>query len=416
MPRLLTAIGIACGVVLATTAARTGQQPPAALPGFQPIALPAAEGSAEPNVAVDRTGRVWLSWLQPLAGGGHQFLAAPVTGSTVAAPITIAEGTTFLANWADFPAIFFAADGTMAAHWLERGASRAAYGIRMKMSRDQGRTWSAPITPHRDASAVEHGFVSFFDAPGGGVGLAWLDGREMAGQAGGGHGGGNMTLRATTVRGDALGEEAVLDTRVCDCCQTAAARTADGIVVAYRDRSTPAPGQTEIRDISVVRFSDGRWSDPSSVHDDGWELTGCPVNGPAIAAAGQSVAVAWFTDQGRTPRVQAAFSTDGGRTFAAPVALSSGATLGRVDVVMPGPDRAFVSFIERVEPAEARLVVREVGRNRPPGPATVVSPVSRERASGFARMALSRGRLVVAWTDAPVKAPTRVRAAAIALK
>jgi hypothetical protein len=415
MSRLLSTIGIGGAVLLLAGAAQSGtsQLPP--LAAFTTVSVPAGEGSAEPSVAVDRAGRAWLSWLQPKAGGGHTFLAGQVDGASVAAPMTIAEGANFLANWADFPAIFFAADGTMAAHWLERGAQRAAYGIRLKTSRDQGRTWSAPVTPHRDASAVEHGFVSFFDDPRGGVGLAWLDGREMAAQAGNGHGGGNMTLRATTVRGETLGDEILLDGRVCDCCQTAAARTTDGIVVAYRDRSD-ASSAPEIRDISVVRYASGKWSAPTSVHDDGWELTGCPVNGPAIAAAGQQVVVAWFTDQGRTPRVQAAFSSDGGRTFSSPLRLNVEPTLGRVDVVMAGPDRALVSFIERVEPAGARLVVREVRRDGQIGPPAVVSQVSRERASGFARMAVSQGRLIVAWTDAPPKTPTRVRAAAAALK
>jgi ribosomal protein L34 len=178
----------------------------------------------------------------------------------------------------------------------------------------------------------------------------------------------------------------------------------------------PAPDRPEIRDISVVRFAGGRWSEPASLHDDGWELSGCPVNGPAIAASGQSVAVAWFTDQGRTPRVLAAFSADGGRTFSAPVRLNADVTLGRVAVVMPSADRAFVSFLERVEPTGGQLVVREVRRDGRVGPAAVVGPMSRERTSGFARMAISQGRLVVAWTEAHPPAPTRVRAAAAVLQ
>jgi hypothetical protein len=382
---------------------------------FQPVVVPDADGAAEPNLTVGFKGRPWLSWLQPKAGGGHQFLAAPMTATSVGRPITIAEGTSFLANWADFPALFFAADGTMAAHWLERAGSRAAYHIRMKTSRDQGRTWGATVTPHRDDSPVEHGFVSFFDAPGGGVGVAWLDGREMTATGAGGHGAGNMTLRTTTVRGDSLGADVVLDGRVCDCCQTAAARTADGVVVAYRDRTAPAAGQPEIRDISVVRYEEGAWSPPTVVHDDGWELSGCPVNGPAVAAAGRHVAIAWFTDQGRMPRVLAAFSSDGGRTFSPPVRLNGDVTLGRVDVVMPSADRAFVSFIERTEPG-ARLVVREVRRDGTAGSLATVAPISRERTSGFARMAIAQGRLFVTWTEVPPNAPTRVRAASAAIE
>ena len=405
----------ACVAVLLTTSARSEPNAILSIGEFQPITVPDADGAAEPNVAVDRQGGLWLSWLQPKPGGGHQFLAARLGAKGAGTPITIAEGTNFLANWADFPALYFAADGTMAAHWLERAGSRAAYHIRMKTSRDQGRTWSAPITPHRDDSPTEHGFVSFFDAPGGGVGLAWLDGREMTGMGADGHGMGNMTLRATTVRGAALGEETVLDARVCECCQTSAASLPGGAIVVYRDRSEPAEGAPEIRDIAVVRLENGAWSAPSIVHRDGWELSGCPVNGPAIAADGSTVAVAWFTNQGNTPRVLAAFSTDGGRTFSAPAQMNTGVTLGRVDVVLAGPDRAFVSFIERTDPG-GQLVVRELRRGGAAGTAVVAGPMSRERSSGFARMALARGRLVIAWTDARPKQPTRLRAAAAAIE
>ena len=183
--------------------------------------------------------------------------------------------------------------------------------------------------------------------------------------------------------------------------------------------STPVSESTPTRHVikgAVVRFAGGTWSEPTVVHADGWELGGCPVNGPAVAAFGQSVAVAWFTDQGRTPRVLTAFSSDGGRTFSAPVRLNTDVTLGRVDVVMVAADRAFVSFLEPVEPSGGRLVVREVHRDGRIGPPVVAGPMSRERSSGFARLAISQGRLVVAWTDAQPPAPTRVRAAAAVLQ
>ena len=54
--------------------------------------------------------------------------------------------------------------------------------------------------------------------------------------------------------------------------------TADGPVVVYRDRS-----EQEIRDISIVRLHDGKWSQPSSVFEDNWKINGCPVNGLSFA-------------------------------------------------------------------------------------------------------------------------------------
>ena len=81
-----------------------------------------------------------------------------------------------------------------------------------------------------------------------------------------------MTLRAATL--DHVGTlygETLLDERICDCCQTSAARTANGIVVAYRDRS-----DEEIRDIAVVRWQNGIWSVLQTVHEDRWHILGWP--------------------------------------------------------------------------------------------------------------------------------------------
>ena len=102
---------------------------PAPFGALQTLSTPALDGAAQPNLATDARGRVWLTWLEPRPGGGHRFRLSSLSAGRWSAPTTIAEGTNFLANWADFPSLFVAADGTMAAHWLERGESRAAqYG------------------------------------------------------------------------------------------------------------------------------------------------------------------------------------------------------------------------------------------------------------------------------------------------
>ena len=47
-----------------------------------------------------------------------------------------------------------------------------------------------------------------------------------------------MALMHTTIDADGtVGAEAVLDPRVCECCQTSAAATSDGLLVVYRNRS-----------------------------------------------------------------------------------------------------------------------------------------------------------------------------------
>jgi hypothetical protein len=83
-------------------------------------------------------------------------------------------------------------------------------------------------------------------------------------------------------------------------------------VAVYRDRS-----EGEIRDIRIGAYVDGAWTEGAIVHEDGWETAACPVNGPAVAARGEDVAVAWFTAAGDVPRVKVAFSDDAAESFGA---------------------------------------------------------------------------------------------------
>jgi hypothetical protein len=364
---------------------------------FTAVSSPAPDGSAEPRLTVTGNGRVLMSWLAPVNGGSAlQF--AELTQDRWSAPRTIVEGPRMLANWADFPAMFVTRSGLMAAHWLERrGTSRTAYDIKLRTSRDGGRTWTSEVTPHRDGTDTEHGFVSFFETPGkdSGLGLLWLDGREMAGHAGHGAGGGQMTLRSAMVSAQgAAGAESVVDNRVCDCCQTSAATTNNAVLVAYRDRS-----DKEIRDIYVSRFENGTWSAGAPVYADNWEINGCPVNGPAIAAKGQSVAVAWFSAINNAPKTQLAFSKDGGRTFGAPVRIDSGTTLGRVGLTMLADGRALVSWIDNTG-ASATFAVRDVSPDGTMGAPITIGQISGERTSGFPQVVVSGRKVIAAWTNA----------------
>ncbi|HET9529267.1 MAG TPA: sialidase family protein, partial [Blastocatellia bacterium] len=263
---------------------------------------PAGASSSGPNLFAAQDGRIFLSWVEKRGENRHVLRFAVRTRSGWSEARTIVGGESWFVNWADFPSVFALADRVLAAHWLVKsGAGTYAYNVNLSISTDDGSTWSKPVTPHRDNTQTEHGFVSLFSSPGNRVGAIWLDGRNFASKDHS-HGQGQskevMTLRHTTISaGGELSGEVVLDSRVCECCQTSAAQTSEGAVVVYRDRS-----EKEVRDISIVRFSRGRWTEPEIVHGDGWEIEGCPVNGPSVAASGRRVAVAWFTAAKDTPR------------------------------------------------------------------------------------------------------------------
>lgn len=399
-------------LALVALAALAGSADPRAAPmAVRELPSPAGPGSGEPNLAVAPDGRVLLSWIEPAGGGRHRLLYSGLDASgSWSAPRTIAEGGGWFVNWADFPALASLPDGTLFAHWRAKSATGTyAYDIQVASSRDGGRSWSRPFVPHRDGTKTEHGFVSMTPWNAGAMGIVWLDGRKTAGAArpADGEAGGEMSLVHTTMNGDGiLGAETVLDGRICDCCQTDAARAGDAVVVVYRDRS-----ETEVRDMSIVRFAEGRWSAPRTLAADGWEINGCPVNGPAIAADGSKVAVAWFTAPADKPRVKVAFSDDGGVTFGSPIVVDDGRPLGRVDVAMLDGGAALVSWLEQGEKGAATLRLRRIAGDGSRGDAATVAVSTGARSSGFPRMARSGGRVVLAWRDAAE--PPRVRTAAL---
>ena len=370
------------------------------LPSVRELPAPAIAGSGQPSLAVASDGRFLLSWIEPIAGKGHRLrFASRAKGTgTWSEPLTIAEGANWFVNWADFPSLASLPDGTLFAHWLEKsGAGTYAYDVRVTASHDGGKSWSRPITPHRDGTQTEHGFVTMVPWSPREMGIVWLDGRKTAGTAHADHGGAKaeMSLAHATLGSDGrLGAEIILDGRVCDCCQTDAARADAAVVVVYRDRS-----EEEVRDMSFVRFAQGRWSEPRPLARDGWEINGCPVNGPAIAARGAKVAAAWFTMAGGKARVKAAFSGDSGGTFGDPLPVDDGQPLGRVDVLVLDDGAGLVSGLEQGDKG-AELRVRRITADGARGKSLTVASSSAARSSGFPRMAASGGEVILAWRDA----------------
>lgn len=368
----------------------------------QDLPSPAGAGSGQPNLAVSPDGRAYLSWIERLGEGHFSLRFATLEKATSgkygwSAPRVIAEGSNWFVNWADFPSMIALPDGSLAAHWLvRRGAGTYAYDVNISRSFDGGKTWGKPFVPHRDGSQTEHGFVSLFYAKDRSLAAVWLDGREMKTGAGD-HGHGNMTLRyAKITRDGALTDEAALDAKVCECCQTSAAMTDEGPVVVYRDRS-----DQEIRDISVIRLRDEKWNQPRSVAQDGWQINGCPVNGPAVAASGRRVAVAWFTAVGNAPRVKLAFSNDAGETFSEPIIVDDGAPVGRVDVLLLADGSAMVCWLEKL-PGGGEIRARRVRPDSKSDKSITVAPSGTARSSGFPQMARAGNMLVFAWTGSRV--------------
>ena len=355
---------------------------------------PAGPQSSAPHLSVSGNGAL-LSWVES-SGASASLKFSESTPTGWAAARTAASGTNWFVNWADVPSVIRLAGGTLVAHWLQKsGPGTYAYDVRLSYSNDGGKTWKPSFVPHHDGTATEHGFVSMFGMPGGGLGLVWLDGRAMTGGHDAGHqAAGDMSIRFSAY--DANWKQiadAALDGRVCECCPTTVAMTSDGPLIAYRDRSA-----NEVRDIHVTRLENGKWTPPVAVHDDNWRVPACPVNGPALSARGRDVAVAWFMAKDDRPQSFLAFSSDAGRTFGSPVRLDDEASLGRVDVELLPDGSALASYVEFAR-QRAGFRVRRVTRSGERSAPMTVAGVVGNRTSGLPRMALHGDQLLFAWVD-----------------
>lgn len=362
---------------------------------------PTGAASGQPDLSVGPDGAVWLSWLERADSTRWMLRVARLDGARWNAPATVAAGDSFFVNNADFPRVLALGGGRLVAAWpWRRPGGDEALEVRFATSADSGRTWSAPRVPHADPSATEHGFVSLAPERGG-VRLVWLDGRGFAGRPA--DSGADMQLRTAWLGPDgALTPDALLDPRVCDCCQTSVAAAERGTVVAYRDRSPQ-----EIRDTGVLLQDADRWTPSTGVPQERWKIAGCPVNGPSVTARGARVGLAWYAAPAESARVRASLSHDGGARFGPAARVDDGDPVGRLATALLDDGSLAVAWVERAARGGS-LRVRRIGPGGVPGRSVEVAQLGTTR--GVPRLAVTGERLLVAWADG---SPARVHAASL---
>jgi hypothetical protein len=352
---------------------------------YETINSPASDHSMQPFLLAEKD-TLFMSWTEDLGNGKSSLLMSSFANDHWTGRVDLAHGLDWFVNWADFPGISRSGKNAVAHYLKKSDTATFSYDINYLHSGDGGKNWSEPVKMHTDTMKAEHGFVSFAPLPDEAFAAVWLDGRNTTDHV--------MQLRSAQI--DANGQishEQLVDHRTCDCCQTSLVNTSQGLLVAYRDRS-----EEEVRDIYVSMFKDSVWTEPMPVHNDNWVINGCPVNGPKMDAFNESVCLAWFTAADDLPKVNIAFSDDGGLNFNEPLRVDEGRPVGRVDVVMIGPDRAVVSWIEsNSTDAEVRLAL--VDRVKGKISSVEISQVSGARATGFPQLEIFKDQIFMAWND-----------------
>ena len=395
MPTLKTCLVIVTATVAAATIGCSRTVDPAQwkIASLQELESPAGANSSEPQVSVSSRG-VLLSWIERV-GTTTSLKFAERTASGWTQPVTAASGPDWFLSYADVPSVVRLSNGTLAAQWLENTDPQIeAYNLRMSYSKDDGKTWATPFLAHSDGTTSQHGFASMFELPGNNLGVIWLDGRNSAFDFDKPETG-TMELRYAAFDGNfKQTADMEIDHRVCECCSTSAVMTSRGPLVAFRDLTTDT-----IRDIGVSRLESGKWTDTTIVSPDKFAIDFCPVNGPAISARGNDVAVAWFTVKDDLGMALAAFSSDAGQTWTAPQRLDEAGSLGRVDIELLEDGSAIASWVEYAG-GKTDLRLRRIDRSGAKSAPQNIVPISGGRASGFPRMVRQGGdQLIFAWSE-----------------
>jgi len=359
------------------------------------LTAPTGANGSESSLHKANDGTIYLSWVETDQEKNSKLLFSTLNkNNTWSAPKPIASGNDWFVNWADFPSITSFGNENLAAHYLEKSADGSyTYNVKVTVSNDKGNTWNTDFIPHTDNTQSEHGFVSKLEMNDDSFLSVWLDGRQSAYAEKDSTIVREMTLRSAIIsKSGELLEKYLLDSRVCDCCQTDAAMTSNGPIVIYRNRS-----QDEIRDIYYVRQVNNEWTEPKPIFSDNWNIAGCPVNGAAISTNKNIAAIAWFTMANETPKVKVVFSNNNGETFEAPIQIGDVDPLGRVDIELLDDNSALVSWMDVVNDNTV-IQLQRVQQDGTVSEIITLTEASESRSSGFPRMVIKDNLAYLSWT------------------
>ena len=348
-------------IALLTSCARRAEQTAGPAPAKNPadpasvmVSAPGAD-AAEPAVAVDAAGNISLAYVVHNAdktadlffqryGPDSKPLGEKVRVNTAPGTVKAWRG--------DPPTVKVAGDGTVFIGWTVKVESegKTANDLMLSVSRDNGKSFEAPVRVNDDTAPASHGMHSLELGADGRVYLSWLDERNVkaepahhdapAGAAMMFHHkeevepNSEVFFAVSADGGKTFSPNKKLASEVCPCCKTSMAVGPDGkLYVSWRQ---VLPGG--FRHIAVASSSDngGAFSQGVVVSDDKWKIDACPVSGASMAvSADGGVLVSWYTaGEAGAAGVYGAESRDGGKTFGPRRLVSAEAVSGMP--VLPG--------------------------------------------------------------------------------
>lgn len=158
--------------------------------------------------------------------------------------------------------------------------------IKYTVSNDNGSSWSTPTSVDSDTARLVRGFFDAVVLANDEIAVAYL--KDVKGSTK--HE--ERDLRMVITKNGAFQAEKLIDPVVCDCCNISLLVDNKGTLnIFYRDNND------DIRDIARMTSSDNgaTFSKPEILHNDKWEIKGCPHAGVASVATPTGALVSWFS-------------------------------------------------------------------------------------------------------------------------
>jgi hypothetical protein len=390
-------VAAVCGLLVFGGASAARPLPAASLP--DPLRL-AVEGAASSGVSLAASGRdVVATWAATAPGATDVYAAVSHDDGASFGPAARVNDVPGDARTSGEQAPRVGTGTDIDVVWCSKSGSAAR--IRAARSRAGAATFAPAITVHAENLPGARGWASLARDPDGNAHVVWLDGRNAGDRAAMAHGMRQDIFHAIW-RPDGSHEEVTVATDVCFCCKTAVATAPSGVVYVAWRHIYP----TNLRDIAVAHSTDGgkTFSAPVRVGEDGWQIAGCPDDGPALAVDAAGVLhVVWPTMVAGPHAVKGIFysySSDGGRTFAPRQRIDEEGSGAAHPQVAAGGGRLAVVWDEAG--SSRRACLREVSSDRKGTAWTPVLGTVRVLSAGpavYPAVAATASSLVAAWTE-----------------
>ena len=147
----------------------------------------------------------------------------------------------------------------------------------------------------------------------------------------------------------------------------------------------------------MTRNIDDGWEAPTPVHNDGWVIYGCPVNGPKVVSYENNIAVSWFTVSDAKPTVNLSFSRFYGASFDEPIKINDLNAIGRVDVAFLNEKEVIVSYMEGDDDG-TYLRIKKVSIDGKVSKPITISKIDDGRGTGVPQLEIVDDEIFIVWT------------------